>query len=194
MTEERKKWFDKYFANDYGKHDVEFDKYLNETEERLINKARNILNVTAEQTNYAAPIVVIQPAKVDPKRDVKFRYCADGRKGEKVEFDQFLMTVLLFAHKEMFYYQGSVDLQFDFSTNDVVGRVAYKDVDNVEVNFAFDDIEKPKRELLDVVLTHKGTPLLSLVLRARPYTGESTEVKLTHKEQQVIDKLKKVFY
>lgn len=192
MKKERAEWFKKYFSRKEGKRDPKYREFFLESYNKLLQKAYRLLDLEEFDVNEKQTIVLYRPLAMDSKTKVAYRVATDVEDDTKLEFDQVQFTILLFGQSKLYYYQSSVDLAYDFSTDDVYGEFRHSDITNIEFGFYYDNLENPRFESLGADIFVSGALTLELVLRNRLYTGKTTdfEISLNDIEKRVVKQLR----
>lgn len=191
MDKDRIKWFNEYFKKDSGQLDPKYQEYLDADLALIKKRAFQLLSIT-ENDLIKAPVILLSPETLDPKNPVSYKLAKKPDLDEMVlQYDQSLLTILLFGKDQLYYYQVNIDHRFPFITNDFAGEVLYFDIINIETSVQLDDIVNARKEYVDLQLWLSDGSLLAFRLRERLFTGELEEVILTKDEASVLDIIRK---
>lgn len=189
MDKMRFKFFKEYFKTKIGAKSEVFDNYLLQTENRLFQRATNVLALNQELFKDKNLIVVYEPKQLDKNSQVRYKVLGDVRDiNTKIIYNQVRYTFLFFGYQRLFYYIADVDLRYDFATNDTFGSIAYNDISGIEMRYSLDSVMNPLFEKVELKLNVLQNPFY-LTLRNRLYTGNHQEFTMTIQEKTVFDTL-----
>lgn len=192
MDKNRFKFFKEYFKSKVGAKSEVFNSYLQETENRLFQRATNVLSLNQELFKDRNLIVVYEPKQLDKNSDVKYKVLGDVKDiNTKIIYNQVRYTYLFFGNHRLFYYIVDVDLRYDFAANDTFGSIAYNDISGIEMRYSLDNVMNPLFEKVELKLNVLQNPFY-LTIRNRLYTGNHQEFTMTIQEKTIFDTLHNV--
>lgn len=192
MDKNRYKFFKEYFKTKFGPKSEVFEQYVKETENRLFQRATNVLSLNQELFKDKNLIVVYEPKQLDKNSDVRYKVLGDVKDiNAKIIYNQVRYTYIFFGNHRLFYYIVDVDLRYNYATNDTFGSIAYNDIAGIEMRYSLDSVMKPLFEKVELKLNVLQNPFY-LTIRNRLYTGNHQEFTMSIQEKTVFDALHQV--